>query len=164
MAASTLHAISGGRFVLGLGTSTAQLAEGLHDTPFGAPIARMRRTVTQVRALLRGERIPLAVTTNARALKLNVPPAPDLPIYLAALGDASTRLAGELADGWMPFLYPRAQLTTGIERLCEGAARGVGPDPSRFPCAAPAGVAASSSRYMPLMICSSVPGLRPGIG
>jgi alkanesulfonate monooxygenase SsuD/methylene tetrahydromethanopterin reductase-like flavin-dependent oxidoreductase (luciferase family) len=67
MAASTLHAISGGRFVLGLGTSTPQLAEGLHDTPFEAPVARMRRMVTQVRALLRGERIPLAVTTNARA-------------------------------------------------------------------------------------------------
>jgi alkanesulfonate monooxygenase SsuD/methylene tetrahydromethanopterin reductase-like flavin-dependent oxidoreductase (luciferase family) len=128
MAASTLHAISGGRFVLGLGTSTSQLAEGLHDTPFGAPIARMRRTVAQVRALLRGERIPLAVTTNARALKLNVTPAPELPIYLAALGDASTRLAGELADGWMPFLYPWVQLTTGVERLREGAARGGHPD------------------------------------
>src|SRR5204863_9734000 len=77
MAALTLHAISGGRFVLGLGTSTPQLAEGLHDTPFETPIPRMRRVVTQVRALLRGERIPLAVTPGARALKLNVPPAPE---------------------------------------------------------------------------------------
>jgi alkanesulfonate monooxygenase SsuD/methylene tetrahydromethanopterin reductase-like flavin-dependent oxidoreductase (luciferase family) len=128
MAASTLHAISGGRFVLGLGTSTPQLAEGLHDTPFEAPIARMRRIVTQTRALLRGERIPLAVTTRARALKLNVPPAPELPIYLAALGDASTRLAGELGDAWVPFLYPWAQLATGVERLREGAARGGHPD------------------------------------
>src|SRR5215470_4540731 len=119
MAASTLHAISGGRFVLGLGTSTPQLAEGLHDTPFETPIARMRRTVGQVRALLRGDRIPLAVTTNARALKLNMTPAPEIPIYLAALGEASTRLAGELADAWMPFLYPWAQLATGVERLRE---------------------------------------------
>ena len=124
MAASTLHAVSGGRFVLGLGTSTPQLAEGLHDTPFEQPVARMRRVVTQVRTLLRGERIPLAVTTRARALKLNMPPAPELPIYLAALGDASTRLAGELADAWVPFLYPWAQLATGVERLREGAARG----------------------------------------
>ena len=124
MAASTLHAISGGRFVLGLGTSTPQLAEGLHDTPFEAPVARMRRVVTQVRALLRGERIPLAVTTRARALKLNVPPAPELPIYLAALSDASTRLAGELGDAWVPFLYPWSRLTTGLSRLREGADRG----------------------------------------
>src|SRR5712691_6284068 len=128
MAAATLHTISRGRFVLGLGTSTPQLAEGLHDTPFEAPVARMRRTVTQVRALLRGERIPLAVTTKARALKLNVPAAPELPIYLAALGDASTRLAGELGDAWVPFLYPWSQFATGVERLREGAARGGHPD------------------------------------
>jgi alkanesulfonate monooxygenase SsuD/methylene tetrahydromethanopterin reductase-like flavin-dependent oxidoreductase (luciferase family) len=127
MAASTLHAISGGRFVLGLGASTPQLAEGLHDTPFEPPLPRMRRMVTQVRALLRGERIPLAVTTKARALKLNVPAAP-VPIHVAALGDAMTRLAGELADAWSPFLYPWSQLATGVERLREGATRGGHPE------------------------------------
>jgi len=128
MAAATLHAMSGGRFVLGLGASTPQIAEGLHDTPFEPPVPRMRRLVTQVRALLRGERIPLAVTTDARALKLNLPPVPALPIHIAALGDAMTRLAGELADAWVPFLYPWSQLATGVERLREGAARGGHPD------------------------------------
>jgi alkanesulfonate monooxygenase SsuD/methylene tetrahydromethanopterin reductase-like flavin-dependent oxidoreductase (luciferase family) len=128
MAAATLHATSGGRFVLGLGASTPQLAEGLHDTPFEPPVPRMRRMVTQIRALLRGERIPLAVTTTARALKLNVPPAPALPIHVAALGDAMTRLAGELADAWAPFLYPWSQLATGVERLRAGATRGGHPD------------------------------------
>jgi alkanesulfonate monooxygenase SsuD/methylene tetrahydromethanopterin reductase-like flavin-dependent oxidoreductase (luciferase family) len=128
MAAASLHAISGGRFVLGLGASTPQLAEGLHDTPFEPPVPRMRRMVTQVRALLRGERIPLAVTTSARALKLNLAPAPDLPIHVAALGDAMTRLAGELADAWVPFLYPWSQLSTGVARLREGAVRGGHPD------------------------------------
>ena len=73
MAAATLASLSSGRFVLGLGASTPQLAEGLHDVPFGTPLARMRRTVGQIRALLRGDRIPLAVTTAARPLKLNVP-------------------------------------------------------------------------------------------
>jgi hypothetical protein len=123
MAAATLHAISGGRFVLGLGACTPQLADGLHDTPFEPPVPRMRRTVTQIRALLRGERIPLAETTNARALKLNVPPAPALAIHVAALGDAMTRLAGELADAWAPFLYPWSQLAGGVEPLREGATR-----------------------------------------
>ena len=78
--------------------------------------------------MLRGERIPLAVATGARALKLNVPPVPELPIYLAALGDASVRLAGELADGWAPFLYPRRCLAEGMQRLREGAARAGQPD------------------------------------
>jgi len=135
MAAATLASVSGGRFVLGLGASTPQLTEGLHDVAFAAPIARMRRTLVQVRALLRGERIPLAVATAARPLKLNVPPAPDLPIYLAALGDQSVRLAGELADGWTPFLYPKRHLVHGIERLREGAAQGGHPD--RLPIVCP---------------------------
>src|SRR5205085_1758689 len=51
MAASTLSTVSGGRFVLGLGASTAQLVEGLHDVPFETPVAKLRRTVIQVRAL-----------------------------------------------------------------------------------------------------------------
>jgi alkanesulfonate monooxygenase SsuD/methylene tetrahydromethanopterin reductase-like flavin-dependent oxidoreductase (luciferase family) len=123
MAAATLNAVSGGRFVLGLGASTAQLTEGLHDVPFTAPVARLRQVITQVRALLAGERIPLAATPGARPLKLNVPPVAPPPIYLAALTDASVRLAGELADGWIPFLYPRSRLGEGTALLREGVAR-----------------------------------------
>jgi alkanesulfonate monooxygenase SsuD/methylene tetrahydromethanopterin reductase-like flavin-dependent oxidoreductase (luciferase family) len=128
MAAVTLASVSRGRFVLGLGASTPQLAEGLHDVPFTAPVGRMRRTLQQVRALLQGERVPLAVTTGARPLKLNVPPLPELPVYLAALGEQSVRLAGELADGWVPFMYPRSHLDSGRAHLREGAARSAQPD------------------------------------
>jgi alkanesulfonate monooxygenase SsuD/methylene tetrahydromethanopterin reductase-like flavin-dependent oxidoreductase (luciferase family) len=123
MAAATLAAVSGGRFVLGLGASSPQLTEGLHDLPFSAPVARMRRAVSQVRALLAGDRVPLAVTTSARALRLNVPAGLRVPIYLAALADASVRLAGEVADGWIPFMYPLSQLAAGQRLLREGAAR-----------------------------------------
>ena len=123
MGASTLASLSEGRFVLGLGASTAQLTEGLHDVPFVAPIAKMRRTVTQVRALLRGERIPLASSTGARPLKLNLAASAGLPIFLAALTDESVRLAGEVADGWLPFIYPRRCLPQGKALLREGAAR-----------------------------------------
>ena len=123
MAAATLSAQSGGRFLLGLGASTPQLTEGLHDVSFTAPVAQLRRIVTQVRALLRGERIPLERVTAARALKLNLPSGPDVPIFLAALADESVRLAGELADGWLPFLYPRSHLAAGRTLLAEGAAR-----------------------------------------
>jgi alkanesulfonate monooxygenase SsuD/methylene tetrahydromethanopterin reductase-like flavin-dependent oxidoreductase (luciferase family) len=122
MGAATLASLSRGRFILGLGASTPQLVEGLHDVPFGAPLARIRQIVTQVRALLRGERVPLAIATEARALRLNVP-AVEVPICLAAIGDASVRLAGEVADGWMPFLYPLRMLEQGRARLQEGATR-----------------------------------------
>lgn len=135
MAASTLAAASGGRFVLGLGTSTPQLAEGLHDVPFEKPLGRMRRMVNQVRALVGGERVPLAVARHARALKLNVPPSPPVPIWLAALGDDSTRLAGEIGDGWIPFMYPVSRLGAGVTLLREGATRGAHPErvPAIYP-------------------------------
>src|SRR5215813_6193690 len=96
MAAATLHVVSGGRFILGLGASTAQLTEGLHDMPFDAPLTRMRRVLTQVRTLLRGERIPLTSTTGTRALRLGLPAVPELPLYVAGLAPASVRLTGEL--------------------------------------------------------------------
>ena len=147
MAARTLASMSAGRFLLGLGASTPQLAEGLHDVPFVAPIGRMRRTVQQVRALLRGDRVPLAVATAARPLRLNVPPGPEVPIYLAALGDDATRLAGEVADGWMPFMYPLRLIPRGIERLREGAARGGHPERLPEICASvPTVVAADAAK------------------
>jgi alkanesulfonate monooxygenase SsuD/methylene tetrahydromethanopterin reductase-like flavin-dependent oxidoreductase (luciferase family) len=111
-----------GRFALGLGASTQQLTEGLRDITFAAPVDRMRGTVTQVRALLRGERVPLAVVNGARALKLNVP-RQEIPIHLAGLADESIRLAREVADGWLPFRYPRDRLALGKRLLQEGAAR-----------------------------------------
>ena len=134
-------------FTLGLGISTPQLAEGLHDVAFEAPLGRLRRTIGQVRALLRGERIPLAVVTGARPLKLNVPPPPAIPIYVAAIGDQSVRLTGELADGWVPFIYPRSCLAQGVERLREGAARGGHPDRLPLVCpSVPAVVAADEAK------------------
>lgn len=146
MAAATLATASGGRFMLGLGTSTPQLAEGLHDVPFTRPLGRMRRTVNQVRALLGGERVPLAGSSGARPLKLNVPPQPPIPICLAALGDDSTRLAGEISDGWVPFIYPVSRLEVGMALLREGAARGGHPDrlPPIYP-SIPTVVAADSA-------------------
>ena len=52
MTAATLHQVSGGRYVLGLGASTRALAEGFHDIPFERPAAKLRDVVTKVRALL----------------------------------------------------------------------------------------------------------------
>src|SRR5262245_8104522 len=123
MAAATLSELSGGRFTLGLGASTPQLAEGLHDVVYQRPLARMRQTITQVRALLAGGRGPLVVAKEARALKLNLPAAAGITISLAGLSDASIRLAGELADAWLPFLYPWSRLDEGRARLREGATR-----------------------------------------
>jgi alkanesulfonate monooxygenase SsuD/methylene tetrahydromethanopterin reductase-like flavin-dependent oxidoreductase (luciferase family) len=127
MAAATLNIVSNGRFQLGLGASTPQLTEGWHDRPFYKPYTQLRQTVLQVRALLNGERISLQGETRERPLALNLPPQPDLPIYIAATSPKSIRLAGEVADGWLPYLVTRDKLPEYIAIMLAGAeAAGVG--------------------------------------
>ena len=129
MLASGLHAASGGRFTLGLGAGSPQLAEGLHDVPFRAPVRRLGATARQVRALLDGER--LTPSAGGRGLRLAAP-AP-VPLHLAALGPAAVRLAGEVADAWVPFLQPLSGLKGRICLLEEAAARVGRPRPRVTP-------------------------------
>jgi len=110
MTAATLQQVCGGRYLLGLGASTKALAEGFHDTAFEHPAAKLRDTVTKVRALLAGQPAQLGQAAAARPLRLGQPPAPDLPIWVAALGHHTTRVAAELGDGWMPALVARDRL------------------------------------------------------
>lgn len=122
MLATTLDEISGGRFVLGLGTGSAQLAEGLHDVPFEAPVERLGAVVRQVRRLLDGDRLVPERAGGHRPLRLATRPRPALPIHLAALGPAAVRLTGELADGWYPFLLPLSALPGRVAVLERAAA------------------------------------------
>ena len=125
MTAATLHQVSGGRYVLGLGASTKALAEGFHDTAFEHPAAKLRDVVTKVRALLDGQPAQLDQVPAARPLRLGQPPAPELPIWVAALGPLTTQVAAELGDGWIPALVARDRLpawTAGLTMLREVAA------------------------------------------
>jgi alkanesulfonate monooxygenase SsuD/methylene tetrahydromethanopterin reductase-like flavin-dependent oxidoreductase (luciferase family) len=107
MTAATLHRLSGGRYVLGLGTSTRALVEGFHDVAFEQPADKLREVTTKVRALLAGERAQLGNGAAARPLRLGLPPVPELPIWLAAIGERTSRIAAELGDGWIPvFVSP----------------------------------------------------------
>jgi alkanesulfonate monooxygenase SsuD/methylene tetrahydromethanopterin reductase-like flavin-dependent oxidoreductase (luciferase family) len=117
MTAATLDQISGGRYILGLGASTRMLAEGFHDIPFDRPAERLADTVTGVRALLHGEPARLHATPTARSLRLGLPPAPDVPIWVAALGPRTLRVAAELADGWFPALLAHDRVTDVAHRL-----------------------------------------------
>jgi len=122
MAAASLQRASGGRFALGLGASSPPLVEGLHGLRWEAPVERMRTTLTAVRSLLAGARLPLE-RDGVRPLRLGTTPEDPAPILLAALAPASVRLAGELADGWLPFLWARSRLAEGRALLVEGKAR-----------------------------------------
>jgi alkanesulfonate monooxygenase SsuD/methylene tetrahydromethanopterin reductase-like flavin-dependent oxidoreductase (luciferase family) len=117
MTAATLHQLSGGRYVLGLGASSRALVEGFHDTAFEHPAARLRAVTTTVRALLAGEPVPLDTVPGARPLRLGQPAAPELPIWLAAMGDRALRVAAELGDGWFPAMVARDRLAGRVARL-----------------------------------------------
>jgi F420-dependent oxidoreductase-like protein len=120
MTAATLDLLSGGRFLLGLGTSGPQVVEGWHGQPWGKPLGKTREYVEIVRAALRRElvehegehyRIPWdgpGATGVGKPLKLMLRPLrAEIPIYLAALGPKNVALAAEIADGWLPiFVSP----------------------------------------------------------
>jgi F420-dependent oxidoreductase-like protein len=115
MTAATLDLLSGGRFLLGLGTSGPQVVEGWHGQPWGKPLGKTREYVGIVRAALRRERIEHegehyripwdgpGATGLGKPLKLMLRPLrSEIPIYLAALGPKNVALAAEIADGWLP--------------------------------------------------------------
>ena len=98
--AATLSQLSGGRFTLGLGTSSELIVERWSGVPFDRPLARLRETFGVVRGMLDGERVELDgehVTTHG--YRLFEPPPARVPIVLGALGPKAVRTAGELSDG-----------------------------------------------------------------
>jgi alkanesulfonate monooxygenase SsuD/methylene tetrahydromethanopterin reductase-like flavin-dependent oxidoreductase (luciferase family) len=117
MTAATLHQVCEGRYVLGLGASTKALAEGFHDATYERPAARLRAVVTEVRALLDGQPARLSPVSAARPLRLGLPPGPEVPIWVAALGPQSIRVAAELGDGWIPAFVARDSLPGLAARL-----------------------------------------------
>jgi alkanesulfonate monooxygenase SsuD/methylene tetrahydromethanopterin reductase-like flavin-dependent oxidoreductase (luciferase family) len=122
MTAAELQRQSDGRFVLGLGAGTAPIAEGFHGERWESPLGRLRSTCLAVSALLRGERLP-DPPGHARPLALAKPPDTRVPLALAAITGPSIRLAGELADQWLPFLLPPSALDDGRELLRLSAVR-----------------------------------------
>jgi F420-dependent oxidoreductase-like protein len=141
---ATLDLLSGGRVLLGLGTSGPQVAEGWHGQAWGKPLTRTREYVDVVRRILRREAplehhgehydIPYAgpdATGLGKPLKLILhPPRAEVPIYLAAIGPRNVALAAEIADGWLPiFFSPERFAQTHLPRLEEGfAVRGGRPE------------------------------------
>ena len=133
---ATLDLLSGGRVLLGLGTSGPQVAEGWHGQPWGKPLTRTREYVGIVRTILRREEplehhgthydIPYSgpdATGLGKPLKLIVhPPRADVPIYLAAIGPKNVALAAEIADGWLPIFFSPSRFREVHGPSLEGAA------------------------------------------
>ncbi|MEU5882637.1 LLM class flavin-dependent oxidoreductase [Spirillospora sp. NPDC047279] len=130
MSAMSLQALSGGRFLLGLGVSGPQVMEGWHGVRFAAPVAATRETIEIVRKVAAGERLdhdgsvyrlPLP-GGQGRALRSLAPPV-SVPAYVAAMGPRNLALTGELADGWIGNAFMPEEAAAFLGPLREGAER-----------------------------------------
>ena len=112
MTAMTLDQLSGGRFILGLGTSGPQVVEGWHGVPFDKPLSWLREYVTIVRAALArekplefsGERYQIpyrgpGATGLGKPLKSILHGRKDIPIYTGSMAPKSQEMSAEIADG-----------------------------------------------------------------
>ena len=126
--AMTLAHLSGGRFLLGLGVSGPQVMEGLHGSPFGHPLGRMRETVEIVRRVFSGEKLTYAgrhyqiPLDGAKPMRVALPPV-SVPVYLATLSPKMLALTGEVADGWLGTSFVPERADAYFEHLDAGLAR-----------------------------------------
>lgn len=118
MTVLTLQQLSGGRLDLGLGVSGPQVVEGWHGVPFRKPLELTREYVAIVREALTGSskltydgeifQVPYAgadATGLGKPLRTTMTPAPDTAVYVAAIGPQNVKLATEVADGLLPYLW-----------------------------------------------------------
>ena len=124
MGAAGMAAVSGDRFILGLGVGHRPTVEGRDGVPFSRPIARLRQTIRVVRRLLAGE------TVSSKGYHFNIadaslgaatPEGTRVPIYIAALGPQMLELAGEMADGVLMNWTAESFMPKAIEHIERGA-------------------------------------------
>jgi 5,10-methylenetetrahydromethanopterin reductase len=131
--AGTLAQLSGGSFVLGMGTGGYGpgfwQSLGLPDRP----IAVMRSYLSAVRGLLAGDTVTSdGLTPGASSASLGAAGLPPVPLYLAALGPQMLRLAGEVADGALLNWATPERIAVSRSQVDAGAAR-AGKRPGEVP-------------------------------
>lgn len=118
MGALAAHQASGGRFVLGIGASSPTIVESWMGVPFTKPLARVRDTLAALRSAFAGDKVSVeADSFSINGFRLETS-APELPIYLAALGPKMLELAASQADGVA--LYLGAEEGVRIARKAVG--------------------------------------------
>jgi len=115
MTAMTLHQLSEGRFIVGLGASGPQVVEGWHGVAYGRPVTRTREYIAVMRKIMAREgpvtfdgyhyQLPYKGedgTGLGKPLKSILQAETDIPIYTAAITPNGIACAAECADGFFP--------------------------------------------------------------
>ena len=132
ISAGTLGAITGGRFILGIGSGRTYSAATRRSVGLGggSALTIMREYLQTTRALLAGETVDFAgEAVTLHGVQLAIQPPPRTPVYVAALGPEMLRIAGECADGAALNWCSAEQVAWSRARIAEGAAR-AGRDPA----------------------------------
>jgi F420-dependent oxidoreductase-like protein len=137
MTAMTLQALSGNRFLCGVGPSGPQVIEGWHGQPFGKPLGRTREYISIIKAIIareaplvhRGEhyRIPYDgpdATGLGKPLRSITHGQPGMKFYTASITPAGLRVSGEIADGNIPIFFSPEGADAVLAPLREGMAKG----------------------------------------
>jgi alkanesulfonate monooxygenase SsuD/methylene tetrahydromethanopterin reductase-like flavin-dependent oxidoreductase (luciferase family) len=134
-AAADVQAIAGGRFVLGVGSSTRRMNQDWYGTALAHPAPQVRERIELIRRLIAHRSGPLrhegrfdrvAMAHYERAA------LPDeVPILAAGVGEHMVTAAGQCADGFVGHTIAPASYLSGTARplLAKGAAR-AGRDPA----------------------------------
>jgi F420-dependent oxidoreductase-like protein len=136
MTALSLQALSGNRFLCGIGPSGPQVVEGWHGVPFGRPQARTREYVAIIRQVLErkaplehhGEHYSIPYTGPGasglgKPLRSIVHGDPSLKIYTAPISPPGLRTAGEVADGALPYFMSPEKPGAIVSHILEGRAK-----------------------------------------
>jgi alkanesulfonate monooxygenase SsuD/methylene tetrahydromethanopterin reductase-like flavin-dependent oxidoreductase (luciferase family) len=131
---ATLDELSGGRMIIGLGASSANVIEHFHGIKFEPTLARMRETVQIINMLMANQNLVHKgkVFQMDRGFTLRFQPVREhIPVYVASFRPKATKVVAEVADGWMPTMIPIQQAKAQVDRFM-GFVRDAGRDPSKM--------------------------------
>jgi len=136
---ATLDELSGGRMIIGLGTSGPQVIEHFHGIKFNPPLTRLKEYVDIINMVMAGE--PL--NYNGKVFKLSrgftirlEPVRKHIPIFIASLNQKSVEFTAQKADGWLPVMIPVSGLASAISDF-RAIAKAAGRDPKAVEVKAP---------------------------
>ena len=124
MTYATLDELSGGRVIIGLGTSGSRVIEHWHGQPFEKPLQRLKEYCEIINLIVAGEKVFYdgEIFKLQRGFKLLFNPVRNhIPIYIASIAPKSMEICGEVADGWMPVYWPKSKFKDGLAAVAKGS-------------------------------------------